>query len=220
MARHVEQLVEHNHRSSKTRRISVVTVPAALMTLALFAAMQNLVEVEYFSAPDPYVYDLPVFMEQETAEIAREPTRKPIRRDPIDPPPLPVSISNTVHDITLPSHGYSGAAPAEYGGPDLRDITTRHVTAVIDRTMQPITRPIPIYPDRAAQLGLSGTCDVHLSLTPQGEPFNVKAECTDRVFNRAAEKAVSKVKFAPKIRDGLPVTVTGVVYPIEFQMEP
>ena len=58
-----------------------------------------------------------------------------------------------------------------------------------------------------------------MNVSIRGEPFDVRADCTDRVFERAAKKAVEKVKFAPQIRDGLPVMVTGVIYPLEFQLK-
>ena len=77
-----------------------------------------------------------------------------------------------------------------------------------------------IYPDTAASRGITGTCDVYFNVSPKGVPYSIEAKCTDRLFERAAEKAVSKVKFAPKIHDGLPVTVTGAIYPIVFRMDP
>lgn len=205
---------------AQVKRFATVAVPAGAMTLALFTAMQNLVKVDDFTVPDQPVYELSQYLDQGRIEDPREPTKKPLRPDPIDPPPMADPLVKTVSNPDLPTKGYRGVAPAVYGGPDLRSIVPTRATSVIDRTARPITQPIPIYPDAAARRGLAGSCEVRLSITPQGEPYSISADCSDQVFKRAAEKAVSKVKFVPQIRDGLPVTVTGVVYPIEFRMDP
>lgn len=215
----VEQSLSNQTQPALAKRFAVVAIPAGAMTLALFAAMQNLVQVDEFSAPDQRVYELSQYLDHGRPDDPPVPFQKPPRPKPIDPPPMADPIVKTVANPNLPMTGYKGAAPAVYGGPDMRSIMPTRTTSIIDRTIQPITQPIPVYPDAAARRGITGVCDVHLSVSPQGEPFSINAKCSDQVFKRAAEKAVSKVKFAPQIRDGLPVTVTGVVYPIEFRMD-
>ena len=205
---------------SKAKRLATVAVPAGLMTISLFTLMNSLIQVDYISAPDQTVYDLSPYVEQtkEVETAVRE--KKPPRPKPIDPPPMADPLVKTVNNPDLPINGYAGDAPAIYESPDLGTLMPRRAASVIDRTIQPLTPPMPIYPDPAAKRGITGACDVHFSVSPKGEPFNINAKCTDRIFERAAEKAVSKVKFAPKIHDGLPVTVTGAVYPIVFRMGP
>lgn len=220
MTAHIEQSLGNQRQPASAKRFAVVAIPAGAMTLALFAAMENLVQVDEFSAPDQRVYELSQYMEQTRRDEPEEPWRKPPRPKPVDPPPMADPLVQSVNNPDLPSYDYKSVAPAVYGGPDMRSIVPKRATSVIDRTTQPITQPIPIYPDAAARRGITGICDVHLSVSPKGEPFNIRADCSDNVFKRAAEKAVSKVKFAPKIHDGLPVIVTGVVYPIEFRMDP
>ncbi|HAW53392.1 MAG TPA: energy transducer TonB, partial [Hyphomonas sp.] len=44
------------------------------------------------------------------------------------------------------------------------------------------------------------------------------ATCTDSVFKREAERAVSKVEFAPKIIRGKAAERRNVVYPLEFKL--
>ena len=207
-------------RSAQVKRFVATGIPAGIVTFGLYAAMQSLIHVDDFSAPDQKVYELSAYIEHTVREETAPPTKKPPRPNPIDPPPMADPLVKTVTNPDLPISGYEGIAPAEYNSPDLKLLTPRRATSLVDRTIQPITPPIPIYPDSAANRGITGSCDVHLSVSPQGEPFNISAKCTDRVFKRAAETAVRKVKFAPKIYDGLPVSVTGVVYPIVFQMDP
>ena len=90
--------------------------------------------------------------------------------------------------------------------------------AISDRDAQPIRPPVPTYPSRAAERGIEGSCDVRFDVDTRGEPYNVTADCTDRVFKREAERAVSRVEFAPKIIRGQAAERRNVVYPLEFTL--
>ena len=89
----------------------------------------------------------------------------------------------------------------------------------LDRDIQPLEPPRPVYPPVAVNRGLTGKCEVSLDVTPQGKPFNVVADCTHEVFVASATEAMKAVTFPPKIVDGQVVVRTGVVYPIEYRME-
>ncbi|MEM7638663.1 MAG: TonB family protein [Pseudomonadota bacterium] len=215
---------EHNRAetesaATRVKRFLAVAIPAGAVTFGLFTAMQNLVAAESPEAEALPEYELVEFKPIEIKD-PKKPDREPItRQDPVAPPPSPPDLVKTVENPKLPSGSYGGAAPAEYGEPELGPIVPKRASTIIDRGMLPITPPVPQYPRKAAMDGIEGNCDVHLSVSPQGEPFHVQAECSDRVFEKAAEKSVRKVKFAPQIRYGLPVTVTGVVYPLEFRLK-
>lgn len=205
---------------AKLKRMSLVILPAGIMTISLFTMMHHLVGVDDFSPPELTVYELEPYME---VEIAAPPERldiRPVKLDPIDPPPRPPNLVKDISQVKLPISGYEGVAPAEYGAAQFSPILPDRVSAIPIRNLQPVTPPIPTYPRRAAVAGIEGECDVTLSVSIRGEPFNVQANCTEQVFESAARKAVQKVKFVPQIRDGLPVTVTGVVYPLEFRLKP
>lgn len=196
-----------------------VTLPAGIVTFGLFTAMQNIVAVDAVEAPEMTVYDVKPYMAAEIDEPV-DPIRSPVtRRDPVSPPPIPPKLINSVNNPKLPIGSYVGTTPADYGAADLDSVMPVRATSIIDRGIQPITPPIPEYPRDAAARSIEGFCDVHLSVSIKGEPFNVEAKCSDRLFIKAAERSVKKVKFAPQIRDGLPVTVTGVVYPLEFRLK-
>ncbi|MCI4645428.1 MAG: energy transducer TonB, partial [Hyphomonadaceae bacterium] len=70
-----------------------------------------------------------------------------------------------------------------------------------------------------AERGIEGSCEVRFDVNARGEPFNVEAVCTDSVFRREAERAVSRVRFAPKIVRGQALERRNVVYPIEFGLD-
>ena len=219
MLRHEKTQKPAETRAMRSRRMITATVPAGVVTFGLFAAMQNFIATDTFEAPAMTVYDLKPYMAAEVEDPVDPPRTRAERLDPVAPPPSTPPLVKTVDNPKLPTSAYGGAAPAEYGAPALGPILPKRVTSITNRTIQPITPPIPDYPRDAATRGLEGFCDVHLSVSTKGEPFNVQAECSDRLFVRAAEKSVKKVKFAPQIRDGLPVTVTGVVYPLEFRLK-
>ncbi|MBR9834458.1 MAG: TonB family protein, partial [Alphaproteobacteria bacterium] len=90
--------------------------------------------------------------------------------------------------------------------------------AISDRDAQPIRPPLPTYPTRAAERGVEGSCDVRFDVDTRGRPYNVQATCTDNVFKREAERAVSRVEFAPKIVRGAAAERKNVVYPLEFKL--
>ncbi len=213
----IEYAVQHR---SKLKRLSAVAIPASVITASLFMAMQNLVEVDDFSPPELTAYELIEFqpIEIDEPEIIRE-TRLD-RPKVVDMPPKAPPLVNEIKNMDQAFDGYSGTTPADYGKAEFKPILPKRVSAIRMRDIQPITPPVPIYPRRAAEKGLEGDCSVYLGVSVRGEPFNVNAECTHYLFESAAQRAVEKVKFVPQIRDGLPVTVTGVVYPLEFRLEP
>jgi len=202
------------------KSLAGVALLAGAITLSLFSAMQALIRVDDFSPPDQTYYDLIKFepIEIDVPKSIIDRTVRPI--DPVTPPAKPPPLVSEIDVVDVPLAGYTGAAPANYGEVDLDLIKPREASTIIDRGLLPIAPPVPAYPRRAIMNGIEGSCDVYLSVSPRGAPFNVSANCTDHLFESAAISAVQRVKFAPQIRDGLPVTVTGVVYPLEFRMEP
>ena len=206
-------------RDSKAKRLGAVALPAGVITVSLFMAMHQLVEVEDFSPPEPTEYILDAYMEVTETEEPRSPDPKPTKPVPIDPPPRPDPLVKQIKQINLPISGYNGFVPADYGEAKFTPILPERANAIQVRDLQPVMPPIPNYPDAAARQGWEGGCEVYLSVSARGEPLNVQAKCSHRAFERAARKAVQQAKFAPQIRDGLPVTVTGVVYPLEVRLE-
>ena len=197
---------------------AAIMSPAGAITFALFVAMTRAVAVEYAEPTDLPTYDLEAYVE--TPRLVETPPTivKPIRQDVLDPPPLPKPISTKI-DVSVEPVDYLPTAEPIQNLPVLKNILPTGAAPYFDKNLRPIQHPIPTYPRRAAQNGLEGFCEVALSVTPRGDPFDVRADCTDRVFEKAAENAVKKTKFTPKIVDGTPVTVVGVVYPLEFRLE-
>jgi len=207
-----------SHRKRLARLISV-GLPAAGITAGLFFAMQNLIAVDDFEAPELRVYDVHPYAEQKQPPEPTPPIPKLIRQDPILSPPSPPKLTISIDAPDVPIGTYDGAAPADYGDAILNGLRPTGIGMTVDRTLQPITPPVPTYPAGAIRQGLDGYCEVHLKVSPRGDPFDVYAECSAPMFENAAKRSIEKVRFAPQIRNGMPVTVTGVVFPLEFRVK-
>jgi len=84
----------------------------------------------------------------------------------------------------------------------------------------PIVRVAPVYPARALSRGLEGYVDMSFTVTTAGtvrDPIVLFA--TSKLFIRAAERAVLKFKYKPRVVDGVPVDVAGVKTRITFVIE-
>lgn len=150
-------------------------------------------------------------------EVRARSRAKPKKLNSADKPPPPPKLQTNKSDIDLPTPQIKGAAPTELKIDRVSSLSIDPV-AISDRDAQPIRPPVPTYPDRAAQRGTEGSCDVKFNVDTRGKPKDIVATCTDSVFKRAAERAVSKVEFAPKIIRGKAAERRNVVYPIEFKL--
>lgn len=84
----------------------------------------------------------------------------------------------------------------------------------------PIVRVAPVYPARALSRGLEGYVDLEFTVTTAGTVRDpVVIFSTSSLFERAAERAVLKFKYKPRVVDGVPVDVPGVKTRITFKIE-
>lgn len=156
--------------------------------------------------------------QQQDSEVRSRQRAKPKKLQSADKPPPPPKLQTTKSDIDLPTPEIKGAAPTELKIERVQSLAIDPV-AISDRDAQPIRPPIVQYPDRAAQRGTEGSCEVKFDVDTRGKPKNVVATCTDSVFRREAERAVARVEFAPKIVRGQPAERRNVVYPIDFTLD-
>ena len=145
------------------------------------------------------------------------PRDRPIPIAEATPPPVVPAILNTLGELSVPVVHIAGSTP---GLPKAAviDFAALAPSALADRHAQPISPPVPDYPVRAETRGLEGDCDVRFDVTSRGQPYNVVATCTDAVFVSSAERAVGRVQFAPKIRNGQAVERSNVVYPLAYRL--
>ncbi len=155
--------------------------------------------------------------QQQDSEVRTRQRSKPKRIDSADKPPPPPKVSATKSNINLPTPRIEGAAPTELNLGRMNSLAIDPV-AISDRDAQPIRPPTPSYPQRAAERGLEGTCEVRFNVDTRGRPYDIVATCSDSAFKSEAERAVGKVEFAPKIVRGKAAERKNVVYPLEFKL--
>ena len=156
--------------------------------------------------------------QQQDSEVRTRQRSKPKRIDSAQKPPPPPKVSATKSNINLPTPQIEGAAPTELNLGRMQSLAIDPV-AISDRDAQPIRPPVPTYPQRAAERGIEGSCEVRFDVDTRGKPYNIEATCTDSVFVREAQRAVGRVEFAPKIVRGKAAERRNVVYPLEFKLQ-
>ena len=192
---------------------------AAPIAILIFLFMSMLIAVNEISLEAKESRVLSAITPQSNDSDVRTRQRaKPQRIDSAAKPPPPPKQSATKSSINLPTPKIDGAVPQNLDLGRMKSLAIDTV-AVSDRDAQPIRPPTPSYPQRAQERGLSGSCDVRFDVDTRGKPYNVAATCTESVFKSEAERAVSRVEFAPKIVRGKAVERRNVVYPLEFNIE-
>lgn len=192
---------------------------AAPIAILIFLFMSMLIAVNEISLEAKESRVLSAITPQSNDSDVRTRQRaKPQRIDSAAKPPPPPKQSATKSSINLPTPKIDGAVPQNLDLGRMKSLAIDPV-AVSDRDAQPIRPPTPSYPQRAQERGLSGSCDVRFDVDTRGKPYNVAATCSDSVFKSEAERAVSRVEFAPKIVRGKAVERRNVVYPLEFNIE-
>lgn len=198
-------------------RAAFCAIPAAIITASLFLGMKALVQVDDFMPSTDQVVTLTPYMVPPITE--HEPVKwiKPTPPTTVVPPPTmdPIRITKVAVEL---GGDYIGVVPAVYQEPDVASVKPVSLSHTIDKRARPMTPPAPVYPRRAAEQGIEGSCDVTMDVSVTGKPFNVVATCTNSIFKASAERAVRKVQFSPRIKDGQRLELRGVIYPIEYNL--
>lgn len=85
----------------------------------------------------------------------------------------------------------------------------------------PVYVPQPKYPPRARRRGVEGYAVVELIITKIGGVRDVKLveeNPANKGFGKYAMRAAKRLKYKPRIADGKPVEVSGVLYKFSFKM--
>jgi bla regulator protein BlaR1 len=84
----------------------------------------------------------------------------------------------------------------------------------------PIVKVAPVYPQRAAEIGLEGYVIVEYTVSESGSVVDpVVVESSSSLFEEAALSSVGKYKYQPRVVDGRPVAVPHVRTKISFVLE-
>ncbi|MEM7084421.1 MAG: energy transducer TonB [Pseudomonadota bacterium] len=191
-------------------------IVAVLMTLCLIWAMYRLISVGHDMVEPPPPTTVLEFVRLNREERAPERRRQKPNRPPVVDQPLPNMAQSwsTPDDgaaINWQSHMQSGHAVIDLPGP----------AGITHRAAMPLTEISPIYPEKALARGIEGTCEVIYTITKTGSVSNLRVnedQCASSLFHRAALRAASKFKYAPRIVDGETVVTTNVAKRFRFSI--
>ncbi len=132
------------------------------------------------------------------------------RKRPPKPEEAPPDLAPPQQDNLNPSSDAVYVAPVAVDGAGV-DIASSFGLSASDGEYLPIVKVAPVYPRRAQQRGIEGTCLVEYTVTTLGTVENpLVVECSSSLFERASLNAALKFKYKPRVVDGEPIPVAGV----------
>ncbi len=188
---------------SNTMRIGVSIPLAVAVTIALFWLMNYLITHGMDAITEEVQGAAIDFTRVDRDESIQAKDRQlPDRPDKPDapPPPPPMNLATN----TAPNSGGLGInAPALSRGLNL---DRSGLAAPTDGDAIPLVRVPPQYPQRAASRGINGWVQLEFTIMESGgvEDIIVVAAEPTGYFERAAERALARWKYKPKIVDGRP----------------
>ena len=162
-------------------RLLIALGIAIPIVYALFMLMSYLISVKEVKLDQSEQRVLSAITpQQQDTDVRVRQRSKPKRIDSAQKPPPPPKVSATKSQINLPTPRIEGAAPTDLNLGRMNSLAIDPV-AISDRDAQPIRPPTPSYPQRAAERGTEGSCDVRFDVDTRGRPYNITATCTDSV---------------------------------------
>ena len=194
-------------------RVGSSAVLGAMVTFALIVLMFKLIDSgnREMDTKEPIkIADFLHVERQMTTNVKVAEVEKP---DEPEPPP---EIPDDQIEFEAPENMVSMAA-----APVASKIAVSTGTFARDNDFIPVYVPQPQYPRRAQTRGKEGYAVVEVIITTTGgvrDPVMVEEDPEGWGFGRAALKAANKLKYNPRVIDGVPQEVPGVLYKFTFQM--
>ncbi len=196
-------------------RMGISFVPGVIVTFLLLVLMFTLIVTgaqKLDEAPTRKIADIFQPEREVTQNVKEAKPEKP--ETPEEPPP---EIPQQQLDVDVPDTTLSMAAP-----------TTANVDIGLgggfarDSDYIPVYVPQPQFPRRAQSRGVSGYAVIKVIITTTGgvrDPVLVEEDPEGYGFGRAALKAAEKLKYNPRVIDGVPQEVPDVIYKFSFAIE-
>lgn len=196
-------------------RVSIATVLGAVVAAGLLGLMQVLINTGKQALTDEKRSQIVDFVRIPKAETLE--TKKPKPKKPPEPETPPPDIPETPQDQLDPSaSNINVSAVAVDASIDIGGIGFEQS----DGEYLPIVKVAPVYPRRAQERGIEGYVILEFTVTKLGTVVNPSVvETTSSLFNKAAMNAALKFKYKPRVVNGEPVDVAGVLHKITFQLE-
>ena len=198
--------------NSSVRMIFAILLSIPVV-VGLFLIMHSLIAVDFVNpeVSNTKVAELVQPDEEITLDVA---TRKPEKAEEPDEPPPDLEMAQINLDMDMDIANLAPAANISI------EISSSGMSTG-DGEYLPIVKVAPIYPRRAQTRGISGYCIVEYTVTKSGairDPVAVDCEPSG-VFERASVKAATKFKYKPRVVDGEPIEVAGVMNKFTYELE-
>ena len=185
----------------------------ALVTFLLFMIMQAVIANDGANLEEGVKGKLLDLVRLEPDEEIQTKQRKPKPPPPPDEPPP---------DMPKPQFDSSDVSQGvDIGAVDVNvDLNVGGGGFSSDGEYLPIVKVAPVYPRRAQTRGIEGYVLLQFTVTKTGavkDPVVVEAKPTG-IFDRAAINAALKFKYKPKVVNGAPIDVAGVLHRISFEL--
>lgn len=196
-------------------RIGVSFVPGAIITFLLLVLMftlivssnQDLDEQEARKISD-------IFQPERTVEENAKEVKVEKPDEPETPPP---ALPDVADKFDVPENALSMAAPKLDNS---LNVALGEFSS--DSDYIPVYVPQPQYPRRAQSRGMSGYAVVSVTITTTGavrDPVMIEEHPAGYGFGTAAVRAAEKLKYNPRVVNGKPEEVPGVLYKFSFVIE-
>jgi protein TonB len=194
-------------------RVGVSAVLGVLVTLSLVFVMFKLIDSGNKDMDEQPAYKIPDFLhvERERTENAKMTEVE----KPDEPEEMP-DIPEEQIEFEAPENAVNMAAPKAGG-----NLSIGNSGFSRDSDYIPVYVPQPQYPRRAQTRGKEGYAVVQVIITTVGgvrDPIMVEEYPEGWGFGRSAVKAAKKLKYNPRVVDGVAEEVPGVLYKFTFQM--
>jgi len=195
-------------------RVGISAALGLLTTFGLVMLMYTLIDSGSKELDEGPTIKIPDFLhvDRDVSEnVKKTEVEKP--EDPETPPP---EIPEENLEFEIPDNVVSMAAPKVGGG---MKVGLGNFSR--DSDYIPVYVPQPQYPRRAQTRGKEGYAVVEVIITSTGgvrDPIMIEEFPEGWGFGRAAVKAALKLKYNPRVVDGVGQEVPGVLYKFSFQM--
>ena len=195
-------------------RLSLSSVLGLFITFGLVFVMFKLIDSGNKDMDEEKALKIPDFLHVErelTENVKKTEVEKP--DEPETPPP---DIPEDQIEFEVPDNAVSMAAPKVS-----TSLNASLGTFARDSDYIPVYVPQPQYPRRAQSRGKEGYAVIEVIITTTGgvrDPKLLEEDPEGWGFGRAAMKAALKLKYNPRVVDGVGQEVPGVLYKFTFNM--
>ena len=195
-------------------RLSLSSVLGLFITFGLVFVMFKLIDSGNKDMDEEKAIKIPDFLHVER-ELTENVKKTEVEK-PAEPETPPTDIPEDQIEFEVPDNAVSMAAPKVS-----TSLNASLGTFARDSDYIPVYVPQPQYPRRAQSRGKEGYAVIEVIITTTGgvrAPKLLEEDPEGWGFGRAAMKAALKLKYNPRVVDGVGQEVPGVLYKFTFNM--